>query len=83
MLLDPIERLAAHLIALGEWSTDRQRELDEEARRTVRAAAKEAEGYGTLLDGRPLQGASRLPPESTLGLGARVKLKLTVEPFQP
>jgi FHA domain/Protein of unknown function (DUF3662) len=38
---------------------------------------------GTLLDGRPLQGASRLPPESTLGLGARVKLKLTVEPLRP
>ena len=38
---------------------------------------------GTLLDGRPLQGASRLPAESTLGLGARVKLKLTVEPPRP
>ncbi|HEY8318227.1 MAG TPA: FhaA domain-containing protein [Amnibacterium sp.] len=37
---------------------------------------------GTLLDGRPLQGPSRLPPESTLGLGTRVKLKLTVEPLQ-
>jgi hypothetical protein len=37
---------------------------------------------GTLLDGRPLQGPSRLPPESTLGLGARVKLKLTVEPLR-
>jgi hypothetical protein len=38
---------------------------------------------GTLLDGRPLQGPSRLPPEATLGLGARVKLKLTVEPLRP
>jgi hypothetical protein len=37
---------------------------------------------GTLLDGRPLPGPSRLPPESTLGLGARVKLKITVEPLQ-
>ncbi|HEV7623352.1 MAG TPA: FhaA domain-containing protein [Amnibacterium sp.] len=38
---------------------------------------------GTLLDGRPLQGPSRLPPESTLGLGARVKLKVTIESLQP
>ncbi|MGN6742232.1 MAG: FHA domain-containing protein, partial [Amnibacterium sp.] len=38
---------------------------------------------GTLLDGRPVQGPVRLPPESTLGLGARVKLKVTVEPLQP
>jgi hypothetical protein len=36
---------------------------------------------GTLLDGRPLQGPSRLPPESTIGLGARVKLQVTVEPL--
>ena len=36
----------------------------------------------TLLDGRPLQGPSRLPPESTLGRGTRGKLKLTVEPLQ-
>ena len=38
---------------------------------------------GTLLDGRPLPGPSPHPPESTLGLGARVKLKLTVEPLGP
>ena len=38
---------------------------------------------GTLLDGRALQGPVRLPPESTLGLGTRVKLKLTVEPLRP
>ena len=37
---------------------------------------------GTLLDGRPLAGPARLPPESVLGLGARVKLKLTVEPLR-
>lgn len=36
---------------------------------------------GTLLDGRPLQGPSRLPPESTLGLGARVKLTVRIEPL--
>ncbi len=37
---------------------------------------------GTLLDGAPLQSATRLPPESTLGLGARVKLKVTIEPLR-
>ena len=36
---------------------------------------------GTLLDDRPVQGPVRLPPESTLGLGSRVKLKMTVEPL--
>ena len=38
---------------------------------------------GTLLDGLRLTGPVRLPPESTLGLGTRVKLKLTVEPLRP
>ncbi|NND75883.1 MAG: 3-methyl-2-oxobutanoate dehydrogenase (2-methylpropanoyl-transferring) subunit alpha [Ilumatobacter sp.] len=48
---DPVERLATHLGQIGEWSPVRQNELDEEAKAIVRAAAKEAEGYGTLLDG--------------------------------
>jgi 2-oxoisovalerate dehydrogenase E1 component subunit alpha len=48
---DPIDRLVAHLIALGEWSADQQTALEDEVRREVRAAAKEAESYGTLLDG--------------------------------
>jgi 2-oxoisovalerate dehydrogenase E1 component alpha subunit len=49
---DPIERLAAHLIALGAWSAEQHAAMEDEVRREVRAAAKEAESYGTLLDGR-------------------------------
>jgi 2-oxoisovalerate dehydrogenase E1 component alpha subunit len=49
---DPITRLANHLTGLGEWSTQRHEALQVEAREEVSAAAKEAESYGTLLDGR-------------------------------
>jgi 2-oxoisovalerate dehydrogenase E1 component alpha subunit len=48
---DPIGRLANHLVALGEWSAEQHTELHEQARQEVRAAAKEAEAFGTLLDG--------------------------------
>jgi 2-oxoisovalerate dehydrogenase E1 component alpha subunit len=43
--------LATHLETLGAWSAEQQSELEGEARHAVRAAAKEAESYGTLLDG--------------------------------
>jgi 2-oxoisovalerate dehydrogenase E1 component alpha subunit len=49
---DPIERLEAHLTAVGEWSDEQGRELRAEVDELVRAAAKEAERAGTLLDGR-------------------------------
>jgi 2-oxoisovalerate dehydrogenase E1 component alpha subunit len=49
---DPIKRLADHLTLIGEWSQERQEQLETEARADVAAAAKEAESYGTLLDGR-------------------------------
>ena len=49
---DPVERLRRHLIARGEWSDSQHNELVAEATAEVQAAAKEAEGYGTLLDGR-------------------------------
>jgi 2-oxoisovalerate dehydrogenase E1 component alpha subunit len=49
---DPIERLKKHLIAIGEWSEEQHAELQADLDREVRAAAREAEGYGTLLDGR-------------------------------
>jgi 2-oxoisovalerate dehydrogenase E1 component alpha subunit len=49
---DPIERLKNHLIALGEWSDEQHAELIANSDREVLAAAKEAELYGTLLDGR-------------------------------
>jgi 2-oxoisovalerate dehydrogenase E1 component alpha subunit len=49
---DPIDRLKQHLEVSGAWSDDQHAELLAEVEREVRAAAKEAEGYGTLLDGR-------------------------------
>ncbi len=49
---DPIERLKNHLIARGEWSEAQHTDVVAEAEREVLAAAKEAEVYGTLLDGR-------------------------------
>lgn len=48
---DPIDRLAAHLEAIGEWSPAQQTDLEDEVKKEVRAAAKEAEAHGTLLDG--------------------------------
>jgi 2-oxoisovalerate dehydrogenase E1 component alpha subunit len=49
---DPIERLKNHLIARGEWSDAQHNDLVADTDREVLAAAKEAESYGTLLDGR-------------------------------
>jgi len=45
---DPIERLKAHLIALGEWDEERHSAFAAEADATVRAAQKEAEKLGIL-----------------------------------
>lgn len=45
---DPVERLKQHLIALGEWSEERQQALAQELDDKVRADLKEAESYGTL-----------------------------------
>lgn len=45
---DPIERLKQHLIALGEWSEERQQALAQELDEKVKADLKEAESYGTL-----------------------------------
>jgi 2-oxoisovalerate dehydrogenase E1 component alpha subunit len=49
---DPIERLKNHLIARGDWSEEQHRDLVADVDREVLAAAKDAESYGTLLDGR-------------------------------
>ena len=49
---DPIERLKQHLITLGDWSDSQHADLVAETEREVLAVAKEAEQYGTLLDGR-------------------------------
>jgi len=45
---DPIERLKAHLIALGEWDEERHAALTAECDAAVRAAQKESEKLGIL-----------------------------------
>ena len=45
---DPIERLKAHLIALGEWDAERHSATMAEADAAVRAAQKESEKLGIL-----------------------------------
>jgi len=49
---DPVERLKQHLVADGEWSEERHRQMVAELTEEVRAAAKAAEAVG-------LQGASK------------------------
>ena len=49
---DPIDRLKQHLIVEGAWSDEQQAQLEADVEAEVRDAAKEAESYGTLLDGR-------------------------------
>jgi 2-oxoisovalerate dehydrogenase E1 component alpha subunit len=48
---DPVTRLKAHLIALGEWSEEQHEAAHKEAVEQVRAANKEAESFGTLGSG--------------------------------
>ncbi len=48
---DPIARLKQHLIRLGEWSDAQHDQAQAELEAEVIAAQKEAESYGTLLDG--------------------------------
>jgi 2-oxoisovalerate dehydrogenase E1 component alpha subunit len=45
---DPIERLKAHLLAIGEWDDERHAATTAECDATVRSAQKEAEKLGTL-----------------------------------
>ena len=45
---DPVVRLKAHLIGLGEWSEAHHRAAQEEAQESVRAAGREAERSGVL-----------------------------------
>ena len=49
---DPIARLKQHLIAIGEWSEAQHEAMTRELEAQIIAAQKEAESYGTLLDGR-------------------------------
>ena len=50
---DPVLRLAAHLIGLGEWSNEQHAAYEKEAVEAVRAAARESEALGTLGQSRP------------------------------
>jgi len=45
---DPIERLKAHLVALGEWDDERHATMSAEIDAMVRSAQKEAEANGIL-----------------------------------
>jgi len=45
---DPIERLKAHLVAIGEWDEERHAALNVSADAEVRAAQKESEKLGIL-----------------------------------
>jgi len=49
---DPIARLKRHLIAIDEWSEAQHEQARAEAEAQVAEAQKEAERYGTLLDGQ-------------------------------
>jgi 2-oxoisovalerate dehydrogenase E1 component alpha subunit len=49
---DPLARLKAHLIALGEWNEEQHSQAETEAAEQVRAANTEAASCGTLGEGR-------------------------------
>ncbi len=49
---DPVTRLKAHLIALGEWSEEQHTQAGKEAVEQVRAANQEAASFGTLGSGK-------------------------------
>ncbi|HET7576220.1 MAG TPA: 3-methyl-2-oxobutanoate dehydrogenase (2-methylpropanoyl-transferring) subunit alpha [Sphingomicrobium sp.] len=53
---DPIERLKAHLVALGEWDEERHAAMSAECDAEVRAAQKESEKIGIL----PQQGKDNI-----------------------
>jgi 2-oxoisovalerate dehydrogenase E1 component alpha subunit len=55
---DPVVRLKAHLIALGEWSEERHAALEKELDAHVTACWKEAVTYGTLTEGPTLDPVS-------------------------
>jgi 2-oxoisovalerate dehydrogenase E1 component alpha subunit len=48
---DPVQRLKTHLIRIGAWSEERQKQMQAEVESEVLEAAKEAESHGTLHDG--------------------------------
>lgn len=56
---DPIDRLKAHMIKIDIWDEQRHEDLTRELNDKVKAAAKEAETYGTLGKG-PAPGISEM-----------------------
>ena len=54
---DPIERLKAHLVALGEWSDAQHTALVGELEEQVASSWREAAQYGTLSEGPRLDSA--------------------------
>ena len=56
---DPIARLKAHLVLLGEWSDEQHAATQKALEAEVIAAQKEAERYGSLADGH-LAGAAAM-----------------------
>ena len=56
---DPVERLKAHLKAIGEWDNKKHKALEKELNELVVKSYKKAEEYGTLDEGP-------YPPTSTL-----------------
>ena len=55
---DPITRFKTHLIKLGIWSEQAHTDLEAELKAEIGAAQKEAESYGTLVDGHVPSAAS-------------------------
>ena len=56
---DPIERLKAYVIGKGLWDQERHETMVEALRVEIKAAAKEAESYGTLGKG-PVPGPAEM-----------------------
>jgi 2-oxoisovalerate dehydrogenase E1 component alpha subunit len=50
---DPVERLKAHLITIGEWDEDQHTRLLEELDQKVREAVRQGEAIGTLGKSKP------------------------------
>jgi 2-oxoisovalerate dehydrogenase E1 component alpha subunit len=81
---DPIDRIKAHLRALGEWSDEREAVLTKQCEEQVAAAWQEAVTYGTLTDGPQLDPETMFQDvfkEQTPSL-ARQRLQLAQERAQ-
>jgi 2-oxoisovalerate dehydrogenase E1 component alpha subunit len=48
---DPIQRLKAHLIKIGEWSEERHQAMSAELEALVASSWKEAIKFGTMTEG--------------------------------